>query len=125
MNLLAHLSAQEQHALQTFKESVVQLCGTNVVALTVFGSRARGAGHEDSDIDVLVVLDHLTDARKREVWALAYHLCLQTEIDISPLVLSREQFDGLRNRERRIALSTGCLLPSDTIHCRGSFQKWV
>ncbi|MBK8096833.1 MAG: nucleotidyltransferase domain-containing protein [Planctomycetes bacterium] len=31
----------------------------------LFGSRARGQGHKDSDLDVLVVIDDLTSAERR------------------------------------------------------------
>jgi len=36
------------------------------VRLVLFGSRARGEGHEESDLDVLVLVRHLTRGERRE-----------------------------------------------------------
>lgn len=101
---LSHLTTLEQQALQQFKDAVLQTCAATNVTLTLFGSRARAEGNEDSDIDVLIVIDPYTEARKRAIWTDAYQVSINTAVYISPLVLSREQFDGLRQRERRIAL---------------------
>lgn len=101
---LVPFSALEQQALVQFKDAVAQSCAGAHVALTVFGSRARAEGNEDSDLDVLVVIDPYSETRKRAIWTRAYEIFLATDVNISPLVLSREQFSGLRHRERRIAL---------------------
>jgi predicted nucleotidyltransferase len=38
----------------------------------LFGSRARGEADEDSDVDVLVTIDDVTPAERREVFGMAY-----------------------------------------------------
>jgi predicted nucleotidyltransferase len=38
----------------------------------LFGSQARGTASEESDVDVLVVIDNLTDAERRLAIDLAY-----------------------------------------------------
>ena len=46
----------EQQGLEGFKAALQSLRGENLVSLRLFGSRARGDASEDSDIDVLVVV---------------------------------------------------------------------
>lgn len=51
-----HLSTQEQKAVDEFKRRVISALGPQVLSFTLFGSRARGEGHEESDLDILVLL---------------------------------------------------------------------
>lgn len=101
---LAHLTALESSALQQFKDAVVRSCPNTHMTFTLFGSRARAEGDENSDVDVLVVIDPYSEEKKRAIWTHGYEVFMTTDINVSPLVLSREQFEGLRSRERRIAL---------------------
>jgi uncharacterized protein len=89
-------------ALATFVAQVRARFGARVVALALFGSRARGEASEDSDVDVLVVVDGLTFAEGREVDAIVGDLLTEHDVLISPLLLSRERYEHLRARERRI-----------------------
>ena len=50
------LTLQEQCALAHFKKSLQLLLVDNLLSLRLFGSRARGEGAADSDLDVLLVL---------------------------------------------------------------------
>ena len=47
--------------LARFKADLVGLYGADVARIVLFGSRARGDGHEDSDYDIAVFLDPLPD----------------------------------------------------------------
>jgi predicted nucleotidyltransferase len=69
----------------------------------LFGSRARGEGGTDSDMDLLVVLTTDDLAVRRRVFDLAYEVFLETDVLISPLVLSRDNFAVLRRAGRRLA----------------------
>lgn len=76
--------------------------GARVVDVRLFGSRARGEADEESDVDVLVVVDELSSAEAREIAFFCGDLLTQTDTLVSPLALSRARFEELRSRERRI-----------------------
>jgi predicted nucleotidyltransferase len=99
----ASLSSLEQGVLAQFKSEVLRICGTPPPSLHLFGSRARGEGGEDSDVDVLVLLPTANEGHKIKIWDAAYYIFDQSGIHISPLVLTKEQFARLQSHERRIA----------------------
>lgn len=97
------LTPTEEKAVSSFVERVRRELGASCRRAVLFGSRARGAGREESDIDILVLLDDVTIERKHAVWDIACDILLETEIDISPLVMSEKRFEELREHERLIA----------------------
>lgn len=72
----------------------------------LFGSQARGDAHADSDVDILVTIDSLSDGERRVVFGLAYDAGATGDelIVVSPLPYSTEQAEDLRRRERRLML---------------------
>lgn len=74
-----------------------------VAELTLFGSRARGEGNEDSDLDVLVAIDGLTSAERREIWHFSGDLLTRHDVIVATLAMSREHMQALRDGERLIA----------------------
>lgn len=103
MNRLGILSTQEQIAVAQFQTAVNTLCGVAPCELRIFGSRARGEGSEDSDLDILVLLPNEDRQLKTKIWDAAYEVFTTTEVIVSPLVLSHQQYDRLKARERLIA----------------------
>ncbi len=77
--------------------------GARVRFVRLFGSWARGGAHEDSDIDVAVVIEGLTREEWREAVGLAAESTIAGGEPLSPFVVSGEHFDELNRRERRIA----------------------
>jgi predicted nucleotidyltransferase len=73
-----------------------------VRALTLFGSRARGEGNEESDLDLLVAIEALTSAEAHEARQMAGDALTHHDILLSPLVMSWERFQELRSCERLI-----------------------
>lgn len=100
---LQQLTELEQAALAQFKKEAAKICGPAGWEIKIFGSRARQEGNEESDVDVLVVLKDYTENKKIKIWDAAYFIFADTDILISPLVLSHEQYERLKKRERLIA----------------------
>ena len=96
-------SGGEKAALGELCAWVRQRFGARLHALSLFGSRARGEGSEDSDLDVLVVVDGLSGAEAREIAWCAGDVLTRHDVLLSPLVLSRAHYERLRARELRIA----------------------
>ena len=55
--------------------------------MELFGSRARGEGHEDRDLDVLVVVRAANRAVRFRVLDIAAELDVQTGLRLSPVVV--------------------------------------
>jgi predicted nucleotidyltransferase len=89
------LTKQEKSALAKFKDSVGQALGPQLLELKLFGSKARGDDRLDSDLDVLLITTtddwHICDV----IYDIATDILLQTEVCISPKVVSKIRFDRL------------------------------
>jgi predicted nucleotidyltransferase len=72
--------------------------------VVLFGSHARGAAHEESDVDVLVAIDGLTEAERVEAIDCAYWVDHRADewAGLSPLVYSTEEVARLRRGGRRL-----------------------
>lgn len=98
------LPASVARALDRFAAEIRARFGERVREVTLFGSHARGEAHEESDVDVLVVIQDLTESERRDVLDLAYRVDASAEelVGLSPIVYSNTQAADLRARERRL-----------------------
>jgi predicted nucleotidyltransferase len=79
--------------------------GSRLLEVRLFGSYARGEAHEDSDVDCLVLLDRVAPNDDRTVTDLTGDLTWQIGgVVISPLVMSADEFEAWKARERRTPL---------------------
>lgn len=99
------LSPSVADALERFASVVRARFGDRVREVVLFGSHARGDAHEDSDVDVLVVIDDLSYRDRTAVFDLAYDVDASAQgqwVGLSPLVYATAQAEDLRSRERRL-----------------------
>jgi predicted nucleotidyltransferase len=81
---------QVETAIHLLKERLVKMYGHDV-ELRIFGSVARDDYHEDSDIDVLIVLPfQVNNAIEEQVFDLAYDIELEYGLIIGTVVYSKE-----------------------------------
>jgi predicted nucleotidyltransferase len=91
--------------LAAFVAGLRERFGPRLKAVRLFGSYARGTAHEDSDVDCLVLLDHVSTEDDRAVTDLAGDLTWQVGgAVISPLVMTEAAFGEWKRRERRTPL---------------------
>jgi predicted nucleotidyltransferase len=100
--LPATLGSAERRAIGDFTGFVRQRFGARVRDVRLFGSRARGEGHEDSDLDILTVIDELTNAERREVWEYTGDLLTAHDVIVGGLTVSTAYWKDLQSRERLI-----------------------
>ena len=93
----------ERQALADFVSWVRSRFGARVRQLALFGSRARGEGDEDSDLDVLVIIDELRGPEAREIGQTSGDAMTHHDVRLVPLALSTARLEELRARERLIA----------------------
>lgn len=105
MGAAAHLSPSERAALDAFAARVRAELGPDLLELKLFGSRARGTGHEHSDLDVLVVVAPPWRARDRRhrIVDWASDIGADHHVQIAPMVWTQEMLDDLDRRGRLIA----------------------
>jgi predicted nucleotidyltransferase len=87
-------------ALDSFKARLAAEFGPRVKRIVLFGSVARGEARWDSDVDVLVLLDHLDMRERGRVIDLAADELTERDVLISPTAMSQDAFAQLEARER-------------------------
>ena len=92
----AHLTPQEKQALQEFANYLRVHFGTDVQSIALFGSKARGDSHSDSDVDVLVILRSEDRQARREILKQAARLSLKYDILLSPRVIGTQRWAQMR-----------------------------
>jgi predicted nucleotidyltransferase len=98
------LTDVEREALAEFSRRIRARFGRRVDTIALFGSRARGEAHDESDIDVCVVIDGLVWNEWREINHIAVEIAEERDVwELSPFSLSTERMNLLRSRERLIA----------------------
>jgi predicted nucleotidyltransferase len=102
MPLPGWLSPPERGAIDAFVTEARRRLGSDLQEVRLFGSRARGEGNEDSDIDLAVIVNRAGAERRDELLDLAFDLGLQYPVRLAPLVLERPRLEALRQRERRL-----------------------
>jgi len=88
---LCHLNTTERQALARFCEELEQALPDRIERLILFGSKARGNGHGDSDIDLLVVVDRLTPDVDDVIVALTTELQREEQVDIQVVNFDRDK----------------------------------
>ncbi len=74
-----------------------------LVRVRLFGSRARGDAHEDSDVDVLILVRSLSHAEKVDAIGIGAEVSLETGDTLSLLPMTPEAYEELRRLEVRLA----------------------
>jgi predicted nucleotidyltransferase len=99
------LTSAEREAILRFERGIRAIPGLRLNRLILFGSRARGEGNAESDLDLAVVLSDDEGPYWRQIVDVASEMNLEWEyrIRVSPLILSHDKLADLWQRERSIA----------------------
>jgi uncharacterized protein len=110
VDVLAYTLTPGQRAVLTdFADRLRAHFGDRLERVVIFGSRARGDVHEESDIDVLVLVREPLEAEGRAS-SVAWQLLADATkaatvyVPVSLIVFAEERFSELKRRERRFAL---------------------
>lgn len=102
------LTEVEQRALSEFVVQLQDRLNGNLLSVRLFGSRARGMGGPDSDLDVLVVVERDDLAVRRTIRYLAADVWLAHGAFISTRVWSRERMERMDREPTLLGRSIQC-----------------
>lgn len=91
----ANLTPADRRLLGEFRRTVERDFGRTVRGILVFGSKARGEATEDSDLDILVLIEAGDWRLKDQIADIAYELALGTDVVPSVMVYTAAEWDHL------------------------------
>jgi len=87
-----HLNDAEGQALTEFIRRIQEQLDGILLSVHLFGSKARGEGTPESDIDVLIVVRDASWEIRKRILHLAADICLEYDLNLSPRVWSLPHF---------------------------------
>ena len=90
--LVEKLSPTERAAVAELKALLVQQYGVQDIRL--FGSKARGTGHVESDLDLFIVVPDLDWERAKAIYTLCFELSLRYDLLIAPTLCSQAELEN-------------------------------
>lgn len=89
---LERLSPADRHAVEEVHRRVAGLLGPQLVAMTLFGSKARGDDTPESDIALAVIVQRRSEKLVDHILDMAFDVNLKHGVYISPRVIGRTTF---------------------------------
>lgn len=96
MHTLSHLTPNDRAAVLEYITRIRGRFPDRVIAVMLFGSKARGDADAESDIDLLVLVDVEEDEFRSELWRIASRVSLDYNVVISPMVFGQARWAETR-----------------------------
>ncbi len=93
---LPHLTPNDRIAVAEYIEHIRRRFPDRVFAVLLFGSKARGDADDESDIDLLVLVDVEDNDFRSELWDIASDVSLEYNVVVSPQVFGQANWDETR-----------------------------
>jgi predicted nucleotidyltransferase len=91
---MLQLTSEEQAWLDAYREVLNKEHPGTVEEMLIYGSKARGQAHAESDVDVILIVKNEAGARKRELRRIGYLLAAKTEVLPSILAYTEEEWES-------------------------------
>ena len=90
------VSDAEKRALDRFREILLRTFGKRQKSFILFGSRARGEGDPESDLDVLLVIKRLTREEKNKIFEHSAEISLEEGVVLSTIIFDEIEYESQR-----------------------------
>jgi predicted nucleotidyltransferase len=91
-----HLTTNERAATREYIARIRRHFPDRVLAVMLFGSKARGDADVDSDIDLSVLVDEESGALRSQLWHIASDVSLEYNVLLSPRVFGQARWEEVR-----------------------------
>jgi predicted nucleotidyltransferase len=88
------LTSDEQAWLDAYREALNKQHPGIVQEMLIYGSKARGQAHAESDVDVILIVKNDAKALKRGLRRIGYLLAAETEVLPSIIAYIQEEWEG-------------------------------
>ena len=95
------IALEEKKIIEEFAVQIRRKLGNNLIFLKMFGSKARGDFHKDSDIDILIVVNQKNITVRDEIYDILFELDPYYEYKISIILFSLYEYR--KNEEMKSA----------------------
>ena len=92
---MSSLSAAENRTVKMFVEHLNRTYPGEVDKVVLYGSMARGDSHQDSDVDILILVKDKKRINRDKIYDFVIDAELEFGIDISVNIYESDQFDQL------------------------------
>lgn len=93
---LRHLTPKEKLALQEYLLRLRQVYGSEVLSIKLYGSKARGDHHEDSDLDLLVRVGQDNRQAYANMYLIASDIELKYDLVLGMMLVGPTHYDLMR-----------------------------
>lgn len=91
---MLQLTADEQAWLNSYREALDKKHPGVVQEMLIYGSKARGEAHAESDLDVLLIVNDDARTLKRDLRRIGYLLAAKTDVLPSILAYTQEEWES-------------------------------
>ena len=88
------LTSEEQAWLDAYRKELEERHPGLVKRMLIYGSKARGEAHAESDLDVLLIVKNDASGLKRELRRIGYLLAATSEVFPSILAYTEKEWEG-------------------------------
>jgi len=85
------LAENEERALKELREEL--FAKYRIIDIRLYGSKARGEGKEDSDLDIMIEIPEYDRAMVAEIDDIIYRINLEHDVFISALVFGKDELE--------------------------------
>jgi len=85
------LAENEERALKELREEL--FAKYRIIDIRLYGSKARGEGREDSDLDIMIEIPEYDQAMVAEIDDIIYRINLEHDVFISALLFGKDELE--------------------------------
>lgn len=93
---MLQLTDEEQAWLDAYREALTEQHPGAVQQMLIYGSKARGQAHAESDLDILLIVKDEAVGLKRELRWIGYLLAAKTDVLPSILAYTEKEWETRR-----------------------------